>query len=412
MRVIVNQLSALGQRTGVGHYASQLFRCLQAQAGEVTIDSFPVGFGRRIWESGARIRSFLEPSTQDWKAERAPLRWAESHVRTELVRWLRQCGRSMRARHFRAVCQRHRYVVYHEPNFIPLPTDRPTVATLHDLSFLLHPEWHPSDRVRYFDRYFAQGLKRCEHFLAISEFGRQEIMRVLNIAPHRISRTYMGVRPGLHPLSPMHVRRVLRDLALPPQYLLYLGTIEPRKNVLMLLRSYCALPQPLRDRWPLLLVGSWGWNSEPIAEYFQREARHRGVIHIGYASEENLAAIYNGARALLYPSFYEGFGMPPLEMMSCGGAVLASTAGALVETVGHQAHLIHPEDSEEWRDAIERVVTDDDWWTSLRNGSTKTAQPYTWEQCAADTLKVYRSLMSTVPRAAAPSHCAPCRVAA
>jgi alpha-1,3-rhamnosyl/mannosyltransferase len=304
---------------------------------------------------------------------------------------LRHWGRIWAAKRFRAVCLKGRYDLYHEPNFIPFPCDCPTVVTIHDLSVLLHPEWHPADRVAYFEKNFQRGLAQASHFLAISEFGRQEVIRTLNIAPERVTRTYMGIRRGLGPLPPQEVAPVLARLGLPSQYLLYLGTIEPRKNVLRLMKAYCALPQKLRSSWPLLLVGGWGWNTMDIANYFQNEARHRGVIHLGYVKDRYLAAVYNGARALVYPSLYEGFGLPPLEMMSCGGAVIASTAGALVETVGTQACLVEPEDLGGWTDAMTRVVQDHDWARSLRQGTPEVAEPYTWDRCAADTLAVYRS---------------------
>lgn len=105
-----------------------------------------------------------------------------------------------------------------------------------------------------------------------------------------------------------------------------------------------------------------------------------------------MAALYCGARALVYPSLYEGFGLPPLEMLACGGAVLASTAGALRETVGGQAHLVDPEDDDGWHASLTRVVFDDDWWHSLRQGAEEVARPYTWDQCAADTLGVYQAV--------------------
>jgi alpha-1,3-rhamnosyl/mannosyltransferase len=188
------------------------------------------------------------------------------------------------------------------------------------------------------------------------------------------------------------VAPVLHRLGLPPRYLLYLGTIEPRKNLMTLLHAYCALPSRLRDRWPLLLVGSWGWNAGELADFLQQKARPCGVIHQGYVEEAFIPAIYNGARALAYPSHYEGFGLPPVEMMACGGAVLASTAGALVETVGRRAHLLEPFDVDGWRDGLQRVLEDDDWWQALRRGVTVLAEPFTWDQCAADTLRVYRSV--------------------
>jgi alpha-1,3-rhamnosyl/mannosyltransferase len=152
------------------------------------------------------------------------------------------------------------------------------------------------------------------------------------------------------------------------------------------------LPEELRRRCPLLLVGRWGWNAADVAAYLHGEARHRGVIHLGYLAEKHLAAVYNGARALVYPSLYEGFGMPPLEMMACGGAVLASTAGALAEIVGEAAHLLAPDDFDGWRAAMARVVTEDDWRERLRRGTVEHARPFTWERCAAETLRVYRAL--------------------
>lgn len=391
MRVVVNQLPALGLKTGIGHYTVQLLRCLHEQAGQDRIDGFPEGWIRKARAVCAQARPYLEGTRSDPSHPRPSPPFSGS-LRKKVLGSLRRFGRNLLAQHFRLVCALRGYDLYHEPNFIPLPSDQLTLATLHDLSVVLHPEWHPADRAAYFDAHFHRGLARCVHFLAISEFGRQEMIRNLGIAPERITRTYMGIRPGLGPLPPAETARVLRELALPPRYLLYLGTIEPRKNILVLLRAYCSLPERVRSRWPLLLVGSWGWNTQAVADYLHREARHRGVIHRGYVADEHLAAIYNGARALVYPSLYEGFGLPPVEMMACSGAVLASTAGALVETVGSRAHLIDPGDTEGWRDAMVRVVEDDDWWRSLRTGVMALARPFTWDRCAAETLRVYRCL--------------------
>jgi alpha-1,3-rhamnosyl/mannosyltransferase len=391
MRVVVNQSVTLSPKTGIGHYAAELLRCLRRQAGADQIDAYPDGWMRRLRQTARRLRPHLESKSSHAPAgPKVPS--ALSRLKTRALECLRQCDHLVTARHLQAVCDRRGYDLYHEPNMIPLPCDRPTAVTLHDLSVVLHPEWHPADRVAYFAKHFHAGVRRCAHFFAISECGRQEVIRALGIAPERVTRTYMGVRPGLGPLPAAEVANVLRGLGLPPQYLLYLGTVEPRKNALRLLQAYGALPAALRARWPLLLVGRWGWGSRDVADYFHREARHRGVIQLGYVAEEHLPTIYNGARALVFPSYYEGFGMPPVEMMACGGAVLASTAGAVKEVVCGRAHLVEPEDTDGWRAAMQRVLTDDDWWRSLRQGVTETASRFTWESCAADTLRVYRAL--------------------
>src|SRR5439155_6150447 len=122
--------------------------------------------------------------------------------------------------------------LYHEPNHIPLRCNLPTVVTLHDLSVLLHPEWHPADRIRHFQRHFQQGLTRSDHFLAVSEFTRQEIIRHLGIPAERVTRAYNGVRPGMRRLTDTELRGVLDRLRLSAgKYLLYVGTLEPRKNL-------------------------------------------------------------------------------------------------------------------------------------------------------------------------------------
>jgi alpha-1,3-rhamnosyl/mannosyltransferase len=387
MRVLLNALVAVGAKTGIGHYTDELLRCLPPLAGPGAVEAFPAGWLR--WAAGAARRLLRRrPQTPSARAEGA----AHPGWRAWAVQALRERGRALLGRRFRAACRRGGFTLYHEPNFIPLESDLPVVATVHDLSVLLHPQWHPADRVKHFERHFRRGLAGCAHFLAISEFGRREIIRTLGLAPERVTRTYMGIRPGLGPLPAKRVQQRLRRLGLPPRYLLYVGTLEPRKNLLTLLRAYCGLPAPLRERYPLLLAGGWGWGAESVAAFLEAEGRQRGVRHLGYAAEADLPALYNGARALAFPSLYEGFGLPPLEMLACGGAVLASTAGAVAETAGAAAHLIDPADEGGWRNALHRVLSDDDWWRQLRRGAVAAARPFTWQRCAADTLAVYRAL--------------------
>jgi alpha-1,3-rhamnosyl/mannosyltransferase len=257
----------------------------------------------------------------------------------------------------------------------------------------MHPEWHPPDRVAEHQREFEHGVKQAAHVLTDTECIRQEILRTLGLPPDRVTCAYIGVRRGLRAMPSEEVEARLHERGLSPGYLLYVGTIEPRKNVLTLLRAYCALPATVRERHPLVLAGGWGWNSRDVHSYLDNEARHKGVYYLGYVSEDDLPTLYNGARALVFPSFYEGFGLPPVEMLACGGAVLASTAGALVETVGRQAHLIDPLDLDGWRDAMERVCVDNDWWQSLRAGAVVSARPFTWQRCAEETCAVYQRVI-------------------
>jgi glycosyltransferase involved in cell wall biosynthesis len=386
MRVLINRYPALGLKTGVGHYTIELLRCLKEQAGP-QIHVSPPDWLFRAEQCWTRARPYLELGADPRETDR-PLSAAPPSARARAWKGLLNRGRAAITRYVCSAATR-RCRLYHEPNSIPLPIDLPTVVTICDLSSLLHPEWHPRARVVEFERNFQRGLARCQHLLAISEYGRQEIIRTLNVSPQRVTCTYLGIRRGLQPLPRSLVRAVVERLGLPPSYLLYVGTLEPRKNLLTLLHAYCGLPAPLRERCPLLLAGRWGWKADAIAEFLDREGRARGVHHVGYVADAHLGALYNGARALVYPSLYEGFGLPPMEMLACGGAVLASTAGALVETVGKQAHLIAPEDVDGWRESMARVIADDDWWQQLRHGAEAAARPFTWERCAAETWQVY-----------------------
>ncbi len=393
MRVIFNRSSAWAVKTGVGHYAAQLYQGLLRQAGRAEhIDCFPnrwLWWARRAW-SLVRSPDKCHVDVRQHETRRAATSSADRQ-RVPLA-GLRRWARSLLEQHRANTFHGQRYDLYHEPNFIPEPSDIPTLSTLHDLSGLLHPEWHPAERNAWYHEHFQRALKQCRHFLAVSEFTRQEVIQVLGVAPDRVTCVHNGYRPDCRPLPAATVARRLQRLNLPNNYLLFVGTVEPRKNVLRLLQAYCSLPGSIRDHWPLLLAGPWGWNAGPSADYYETEARQRGVRHLGYVSDADLVVLYNGARALVYPSLYEGFGLPVIEMLACGGAVIASTAEALREVGGRCAHYVEPENVDGLRAALQRVVTDDDWWKILREGTIERAQLFTWDRAALETLQVYRQM--------------------
>jgi alpha-1,3-rhamnosyl/mannosyltransferase len=389
MRIIINQLPALGHRTGVGQYTANLVRALRG-LNDAQVSTFPDLWLQRIQEVG--------PAAGPWKRP-----WFAPANVTTAARCFSHWGRRAVRRAFRPVIQAREaafrdgtgYDIYLEPNFIPLSSALPTVTTIHDMSVFAHPEWHPVERIDWFERNFSRSLRQSAHFLADSDFTRAEVMRLAGIAPERITRVHAGVRPEFRPLSETLTRRALKRLGLPERYLLHVGTIEPRKNLLRLMQAYCALPGPLRDRCSLVLAGPWGWKYEAIGRYYEDEARHRGVLVLGYVQDRDLPALYNGARALVYPSFYEGFGLPPIEMMASGGAVLASKAAAVAEVVGDRAHLIGAHDDAGWYEALVRIISDDGWQRLLRLGGREVAARYSWRRCAQETAQVLRGVLNS-----------------
>ncbi len=388
MRVMLSNLTAIRQKTGIGHYVTELVHGLRAQAPADRFETFPgagVEAAVAAWRRARRAlrRLVPRPAVDPLPARTGPAR-----------AWLPDLARGWAAWHFRLFWGCRGFELYHEPNYIPLPCRRPTVATVHDLSVVRHPEWHPADRVAYYEKHLEPALRRCAHLLVDSDFTRAEILRTFSLDPARVTRVYIGIRRDYRPLPEAGFRPVCHRLGLPGPYLLHVGTLEPRKNLLLLLRAYCDLPGAVRERCPLVLVGGWGWNVTELASYYHNTARHRGVRHLGYVPDADLPALYNGARALVFPTHYEGFGLPPLEMMACGGAVIASKAGAVVETAGSRAHLVPADDLAGWRSALYRVATDDDWHATLRRGATDVAGPFTWERCARETYQVYQAVLA------------------
>jgi glycosyltransferase involved in cell wall biosynthesis len=149
-----------------------------------------------------------------------------------------------------------------------------------------------------------------------------------------------------------------------------------------------------------VLAGGWGWKAGDVADFVRTDAAAKGVVHLGYTDDRHLPGLYAGARALLFPSHYEGFGLPPLEMLATGGAVLCSTAAAVREVVGRHGHLVDAADVAGWRYALARAITDNDWLDAVRAGGRERAAAFTWERCAAATAGVYRELLEPTRQAA------------
>jgi len=388
MRVVFNGSTALGNRTGIGRYTVELLRCLRSKMPSDSLLDYPHQWVRKL---RARWKGATAPEGTPQEAVQARRRRYPS-PRRMLASVLRPMGHSLLWAYDRWVMRPANFDLYHEPNYTPIDCDIPTVLTIHDVSHVRHPEWHSAAHIALIERLFTKAVGRAIHFFTVSEFVRREISELFNIPPARITCTPNGIGDRFRPMERAEVLPVLSRLGLPENYLLYVGTIEPRKNVLGLMQAYVDLPAAVRARCPLVLAGQWGWRYEEIAAFFDATARHKGVIQTGFLPDEVLPALYNGARALVFPTLYEGFGIPVVEMMGCGGAVLASTAGAVAEVAGGHAELIEPDDVEGWRDAMHRVITDDDWWRQLRLGVVGHARKFTWEQTAEQTIRVYSQL--------------------
>ena len=285
--------------------------------------------------------------------------------------------------------------VVHGTNFWLPPSRAAGVLTIHDLSLYVHPECHPRSRLRIVIPQIEQSLKRASMILTGAECIRHAVMRQFGLPPERVAAVPHGCSPRFRPRAPVDISAALADHGLEPgRYALYVGTVEPRKNIACLLDAYESLPRALRQARPLVLSGDFGWNSEALHQRM-RTARQQGwVQYLGYVPDTLLPALYAGARVFVYPSRYEGFGLPVLEAMASGTPVVCSDIPPLVEVAADSGLMAAVADVDGLRAAIEQALTDDDWWQAAREAGLARASTFTWERTARETVAVYRRALT------------------
>jgi alpha-1,3-rhamnosyl/mannosyltransferase len=281
--------------------------------------------------------------------------------------------------------------VYHEPNYVAFPFRGPTVVTVHDLSFVHFPETHPADRLRHLNRHLPSTLARAAHVLTDSEEVRRETIVHFGLPPERVTAIHLGVDAGFAPRDERSCREVLGRHGLRHgDYVLSVGTLEPRKNLATAIQAFNALPQRLCGRTPLVIVGQRGWLSRDVERLIQVGERAGWLRFLGYVGQHDLPMVYAGARLFLYPSRYEGFGLPVIEAMASGVPVVTSSVSCLPEIAGDAAELVHPDDVDGLRETLARLLEDDARREELRLLGLKRAKCFSWQRCAEETVAVYR----------------------
>jgi glycosyltransferase involved in cell wall biosynthesis len=278
-----------------------------------------------------------------------------------------------------------------QPLFLPCKG----VVTVTDLSFMAFPE-----SFRAFQRFYQSiltrlSVRRASRVIAISASTAQDVTRFFGVPADRISVTYPGVDAAYQPVqdqSGLVEFRHLHDL--PERFILFVGTLEPRKNVLMLLQAYAKFRQQTRNDFKLVLGGGVGWLYQAIFAAVEELALKDDVILPGYIPEDELPLWYNAADVFAYPSLYEGFGLPPLEAMACGTPVIVSDASSLPEVVGDAAVLVNPHEPDEWAAALSLLCHDADLRADLASRGIERAQEFSWTRMARETIKVYRHVLS------------------
>ncbi|WP_058914170.1 glycosyltransferase family 4 protein [Entomohabitans teleogrylli] len=367
--------------TGIGRYSLELVRRLSVAP---EIDDLRLFHGRRFINAIPNVEYQKNNKTTRHRGLSALLRKQSLLIEGYRFLYPRLQQRALR---------NYADYIYHGPNFY-LPHHIPrAVATFHDISIFDCPEYHPADRVRYMEKALVSSLNSASLILTVSDYSRQALIRLFNYPAPRIVTTKLACSEVYIPRDAQACAEFLQRYDLRyNQYALFIGTLEPRKNINGILQAYQRLPQEVRMRYPLILCGYKGWDDEQLYRLIDQGTREGWVKYLGYVADSELPLLYAAARAFIYPSFYEGFGLPVLEAMSCGVPVICSNTTSLPEVVGEAGLMSDPHDIEALTNHILMGLQDAGWREKAIPEGLARAKMFSWENCAMQTINAYKLL--------------------
>ncbi len=354
------------QMGGISQYALHLLPALAALDSDHTF---------QIFRSRKEKRSFLPEGYSNFLDRNA---WTPCHHRWE--RWA--LGVELLP---------YKLQVFHSPDFIPPAWGAERkIITIHDLNFIYFPQFLTSESRRYYLDQIQWATETADHISADSEATRQDIIKLLGVASEKVTTIHLAANPIYkQPVDPAVVAQTIMRHGLEPGYILFVGTLEPRKNLPMLLRNYDRLRKEKGITQPLVLIGSLGWESNEIFTTMDTLNLKDHIIHLTGIYDQELVSFYHGAGVLVTPSYYEGFGLPALEAQHCGCPVVVSNKGSLPEIVGPRGITLNPDDMDGWVDILDRVLSDAELRGEMIKNGRAHAATFSWQQTAQKTLDIY-----------------------
>jgi len=283
--------------------------------------------------------------------------------------------------------------VLHCPvNVLPVLTPCPAVLTIHDLTFLRYPERFRRERQGYLAALTRLSAGRARRIMTDSANTKQDVMDLLNVAAEKIEVVYPGLDEQFQPFTKEDLAAFRRQHDLPEQFILYVGTLEPRKNVDTLVRAYGLLWRQGLQQWPLVIAGGRGWMFDHIFAEVERSGLVKQVFFPGYIDPGDLPRWYASASVFVYPSLYEGFGLPALEAMACGTPVIVSDASSLPEGVGDAGVRVDPRRPDELAEALAEVLQSKAKREHMAAAGLARAASFTWDRAAQQITRIYQQV--------------------
>lgn len=378
MHVGLDGLPLTSPKTGVGHYTFELGRALAMLS---PADKFEFVSHQKLTESA--LRDIEEDSPRNLRAintRRYRKWWAVG-----LPRYIKNTSLDL----------------FHGTNFeVPLWNKRHNVLTIHDLSTLLHPDKHENKLARRARRRLPIMVQLASAIVTPSEQVKTEICQHLSVDSNRVFVTPEAPRRSFHPL-PAHLSlETKRKLDIEDDFILFVGTLEPRKNLSTLVRAFDHVLRNTGHRPQLVLAGSQGWLMDEWTELIGNLNLGDRLRLTGYLSDQELRALYSSCRMFVYPSIYEGFGLPPLEAMACGAPVIASDIPVFHETLGEAALFFTPTDVNDLARTMVELLKNEEHRRSLSLAGVKQAAKFSWETTARLTMNVYQAVIAGTQKSA------------
>ncbi|HWW08046.1 glycosyltransferase family 1 protein [Collimonas sp.] len=374
LTIALNSRILLAPRTGIGNYVAELAQALQ-QDPDLGMHFF---YGSR-WRDA--LASVPMPGYSRWAgiAKRLPAAYSLRRI--------------FEQKYFNRGVHKLRPDVYHEPSLWPLDFDGPTVMTVHDLTHIHYPQTQPKDRLKEIERRLPSALTRVSRILVDSEFIGHEIKQHFGLPAQKVVVAPLACSAIFQPRLEQQLAVRLNKLGLNYRgFILSVGTLEPRKNLLLTLRAHARLPPLLRTRFPLLVVGMPGWQTEQLSGELSQAVSSGHVRVAGYLDQADLACVTAAAKIMVFPSLYEGFGLPVLEAMASGTPVIASDRASLPEVAAAAAAYVDPQDETGLTEQMRRLIEDDRAWMARRIAGLERSVQFSWKKCAAITAEVYRQV--------------------
>ena len=279
------------------------------------------------------------------------------------------------------------------------PTQCPTffrfkpkyIFTVHDITPLIDSKEHPIYRVLSYKLLLPRTLKTADKIIAVSNSTKKDLMHHFDIPEEKIKVILEAADEKFKPLNNKEINKVNQKYSLNFPFILYVGTLEPRKNIPSLIKAFYKLKKK-NLQYKLVIAGKKGWKYKEIFETIDKLNLQNDVVFTGYVSDEDLPALYNAADLFVYPSIYEGFGLPPLEAMACGTPVITSNTSSLPEVVGDAGIMVDPYDIDGLVDAMYEVLTNEGLRENMIKKGLERAKMFSWEKCARETLEVYEEV--------------------